>query len=239
MNHLGSSSVITDDTGNTTETIDYHPFGTYRIRQDLDPSFPDTNYTFTGQEDDDGTGLYNYNARLYDPELGRFISADSIIPEPGNLQAFNRYSYCVNNPLVYVDPSGHFFGIDDILIGMAITALIGATTGATVAAVNGTDIGMGALTGAISGASVYLGGIPGGALAGVVNASITGDDLGQGALWGAVGAAASIAACYGVGQLNIGNPYVQFGVSMAAYAFARLKFPGPLGSTYTSGLLTQ
>ncbi len=80
-------------------------------------SFPDTNYTFTGQEDDDGTGLYNYNARLYDPELGRFISADSIIPEPGNLQAFNRYSYCVNNPLVYVDPSGHFFGIDDILIG--------------------------------------------------------------------------------------------------------------------------
>jgi hypothetical protein len=40
VNHLGSSSVITDDTGNTTETIDYHPFGTYRIRQDLDPPSP-------------------------------------------------------------------------------------------------------------------------------------------------------------------------------------------------------
>jgi len=173
------------------------------------------NYTFTDQEDDDETGLYNYRARLYDPLLGRFISADSIVPEPGNLQAFNRYSYCVNNPLVYVDPSGHFFGTE-LLIAVAVTALIGAAAGATVAAVNGTDIGMGALTGAISGAGVYLGGIPGGALAGVINASITGDDLGQGALWGAVGAGAGILAGYGVGQLNIGNPYVQFGVSMTA-----------------------
>ena len=48
------------------------------------------------------------NARLYDPVLGRFISADSIIPAPGNMQAFNRYSYVDNNPLKYTDPSGHF-----------------------------------------------------------------------------------------------------------------------------------
>jgi hypothetical protein len=51
--------------------------------------------------------LYDYNARFYDPYLARFISADTIVPDPGNPQAFNRYAYCINNPLKYVDPTGH------------------------------------------------------------------------------------------------------------------------------------
>jgi len=46
-------------------------------------------------------------ARMYDPELGRFISPDTIIPDPGNPQDLNRYAYVRNNPLAYVDPSGH------------------------------------------------------------------------------------------------------------------------------------
>ncbi|MER3448194.1 MAG: hypothetical protein C4291_15860, partial [Candidatus Dadabacteria bacterium] len=45
--------------------------------------------------------------RFYDPLLGRFLSADSIVPGAGNPQAFNRYSYVLNNPLRYTDPSGH------------------------------------------------------------------------------------------------------------------------------------
>ncbi len=68
--------------------------------------FPKVNYTFTDQEDDE-TGFYNYKARLYDPLVGRFISADSMVPSPEDLQSFNRYSYAKNNPLVYTDPSGH------------------------------------------------------------------------------------------------------------------------------------
>jgi RHS repeat-associated protein len=52
-------------------------------------------------------GLYFYNARYYDPELGRFIQADKIIPNPGNPLAWNRYAYANNNPLYYTDPSGH------------------------------------------------------------------------------------------------------------------------------------
>jgi len=150
-NHLGSASVITDSTGTVKETIEYLPFGSYRDRQDLDGSFPNVNYTFTDQEDDDETGFYNYRARLYDPLLGRFISADSIIPEPGNLQAFNRYSYCVNNPLVYTDPSGHDFG----LTAFIVTVVIGAAIGAGVAATTGGDIATGALTGAVSAAAFY------------------------------------------------------------------------------------
>jgi len=55
----------------------------------------------------DGTGLYYYNARYYDPTIGRFISADTIVPNPTHAQALNRYSYCLNNPLRYIDPSGH------------------------------------------------------------------------------------------------------------------------------------
>jgi hypothetical protein len=48
------------------------------------------------------------HARYYDPALGRFISADTIVPEPGNPQDFNRYAYVRNNPLTYTDPTGHF-----------------------------------------------------------------------------------------------------------------------------------
>jgi hypothetical protein len=70
----------------------------------------------------------------------------------------------------------------------------------------------------------------------VVNASITGDDLGQGARWGAVGAAASIAACYGVGQVNIGNPYVQFGVSMAAGVLVSGGISSLAGGDFVQGL---
>ncbi len=63
-------------------------------------------------------------ARAYDPELGRFISADSIVPEAGNPQALNRYSYVANSPLKYVDSSGHCWGIASGLRG---TGLYSAT----------------------------------------------------------------------------------------------------------------
>ena len=51
-------------------------------------------------------GLINMNGRMYDPNLGRFLSPDNYIQSPGNPQNYNRYSYCLNNPLKYTDPSG-------------------------------------------------------------------------------------------------------------------------------------
>ena len=62
---------------------------------------------FTGQRLD-RTGLYYYNARYYDPEIGRFISADTLAPDPYNPQSRNKYTYCFNNPLKYNDPSGNW-----------------------------------------------------------------------------------------------------------------------------------
>ncbi len=172
------------------ETIEYLPFGSYRIRQDLDGSFPDVNYTFTDQEDDDETGLYNYRARLYDPLLGRFISADSIVPEPGNLQAFNRYSYCVNNPLVYVDPSGHwslgdfFDDIGDFFsdVGDAVWQPAAEITAGAIGACIGGPIGAGIAVG-------------------LVRYGITGDAN------AALASAVQAGLFYGAGEVCPGNPY--------------------------------
>jgi RHS repeat-associated protein len=66
-------------------------------------------YQFTDQELDNESGLYNYDARLYDPALGRFISPDSIIPDVYYPQLLNRYAYARNNPLRYTDPNGQLF----------------------------------------------------------------------------------------------------------------------------------
>jgi RHS repeat-associated protein len=57
---------------------------------------------------DDETGLINMNARIYDPYLGRFLSADPVLPDAYDMQQFNRYSYVTNNPLKYTDPTGNF-----------------------------------------------------------------------------------------------------------------------------------
>jgi RHS repeat-associated protein len=101
--HLNSSSAITDDTSVILESSEYLPFGGIRAHTGQDIS----DYKFTDQEHDSGTGFYNYDARLYDPVIGRFISADSEVPDWTNPQSLNRYSYCRNNPLIYVDPSGN------------------------------------------------------------------------------------------------------------------------------------
>lgn len=63
-------------------------------------------HKYTGQELDKETGLYNYNARLYDPDLGRFITPDKLQSNYYNPQSLNRYSYVGNNPLSYTDPTG-------------------------------------------------------------------------------------------------------------------------------------
>jgi RHS repeat-associated protein len=108
-NHLGSASVITDQNGVRKEKIEYFPFGTYRETVDYDSNFPDVFYTYTGQEDDDDLAFYNFKARLYDPVLGRFISPDSTVQDSGDPQSLNRYSYCLNNPVTYKDPTGRAF----------------------------------------------------------------------------------------------------------------------------------
>ena len=66
-----------------------------------------TDYRYTGQRLDAYIKLIDMGARRYDPEIGRFISADTIIPNPGNPLDLNRYAYVRSNPLKYIDPTGH------------------------------------------------------------------------------------------------------------------------------------
>jgi RHS repeat-associated protein len=110
--HLGSSNVITDANGAVVEEIYYFPFGETR----LDSGSVDLSYKYTGKEEDEETGLYYYGARYYDPVLARFISPDSFVPDYTNPQSLNRYSYVLNNPLIYIDPMGNQYETPDPML---------------------------------------------------------------------------------------------------------------------------
>ena len=108
--HLGSTDKILDANLAVIEELSFDPWGARRnsdwstATQKISSSTP---AGFTGHEMDDSVSLVNMNARIYDPVLGRFLSADSIVPNSKNLQSMNRYSYVENGPMSYKDPSGH------------------------------------------------------------------------------------------------------------------------------------
>jgi RHS repeat-associated protein len=101
--HLSSTSLTTDAAGALVARVLYYPYGETRYTEGT----LTTDYGYTGQRNEAGLGLMDYGARFYDPTLGRFVSADTIVPEPANPQDWNRFAYVSNNPLKYVDPSGH------------------------------------------------------------------------------------------------------------------------------------
>jgi RHS repeat-associated protein/uncharacterized repeat protein (TIGR01451 family) len=103
--HLGSTSLVTDQSGVEQARQLYKPFGESRWSSGTLL----TDRKFTGQRSEEaGLGsLYDYGARMYSPALGRFLSPDTIVPAPGDPQSLNRYAYTRNNPLKYTDPTGH------------------------------------------------------------------------------------------------------------------------------------
>ncbi len=105
--HLGSASLATDASGAKITDSDtrYSPYGV--TRPGLAGTGLPTDRRFTGQREEVSLGLYDYGARPYAPALGRFLQADTLVPNPANPQSLNRYAYTLNNPLRYTDPSGH------------------------------------------------------------------------------------------------------------------------------------
>jgi RHS repeat-associated protein len=103
--NLTSTSIQTDTNGNEIQDYGYSAFGQSRYTQSTNVFSVSRRYT--GQVLDDDTGLYYYNARYYDPMLARFTQPDDIIPDLSDPQTYNRYAYCLNNPLRYTDPSGN------------------------------------------------------------------------------------------------------------------------------------
>ena len=101
--HLGSTAITAYSGGSKKAELRYKAWGETRYTYGTTP----TSYRFTGQREDAAIGLYFYHARYYDPTLARFIQPDTIVPDPGDPQSLNRYSYAANNPVRYTDPSGH------------------------------------------------------------------------------------------------------------------------------------
>ena len=101
--HQGNNRVVINQSGTVEETNHYYPFGgVFGTTGNTQP------YKYNGKEFDTKKGLnwYDYGARYYDAALGRFTTVD---PSSENYYAFNPYSYCVNNPIKYIDPDGKDF----------------------------------------------------------------------------------------------------------------------------------
>ena len=172
--NLGSVDTITDGQGNVVDRMSYDAFGQrragdWRTRDNLSlPSL--TNRGFTGHEHIDEMGLIHMNGRVYDPNIGRFMSADPNIYHPYNTQDYNRYSYTINNPLKYVDPSGYgwlskiwkkikrivktvaIIVVSSYTGGLALAAGWGATAAGAISGFVGGALSTGSLRGGIRGA---------------------------------------------------------------------------------------
>ena len=123
--HLGSIVQLIDQTGAVSE-MSFDAWGRRRNPKNWRYTGFDTpsilSRGYTGHEHLDAVSLINMNARLYEPLTGRMLSPDNYIQAPDNLQSYNRYSYVMNNPLKYTDPSGNIWGL---VIGMIIGAEAG------------------------------------------------------------------------------------------------------------------
>jgi RHS repeat-associated protein len=126
--HLGSIRFVTDSSKNIIAASTYHPFGETEVEEGSE------HYLFNGKQND-STGLYYYGARYYDPEIGRFVVRDTWTYLPNDIrstgsynifwlissQKFNRYAYCSNNPVKYIDPTGN--GWKSILASIGLLAV--------------------------------------------------------------------------------------------------------------------
>jgi RHS repeat-associated protein len=167
--YQGSILAITNAVGAIVEKRLYNPWGEIVKIQDgannklLKLTFFDRGYT--GHEHLESVGLINMNGRIYDPILHRFLQPDSQVQEPFNTQNYNRYGYCLNNPLKYTDISGEDFGLSfAIAIGISLAVYFGdaiinnkpitfhgiATTIVTTAASAGISFGIGGIAAGIN-----------------------------------------------------------------------------------------
>lgn len=161
--NLGSWTAITDETGFVEQRLSYDAWGNLRNPNTWSGSFSGTpmfDRGFTGHEHLYNFGLVNMNGRMYDPVVSSFLSVDQYVSNPSSSQNFNRYSYCLNNPLRYVDPDGE----DPLTVAILVGAVIGSFTNTAAQLMsgnvnNGTQfwlaVGIGAISGALGGAAGY------------------------------------------------------------------------------------
>ena len=120
---------LIDNNGNTVVEYYYDAWGNHKVVDEKGDEITDLDnignlnpFRYRGYYYDTETGLYFLQTRYYDPEVGRFLNRDSVqYADPETINGLNLYAYCLNNPVEYVDPTGHFpFFILTALIGTAI-----------------------------------------------------------------------------------------------------------------------
>jgi RHS repeat-associated protein len=159
--HLGSVTAVTGEAGTLVERFSYEVWGKRRDGVSwkdgpLGQFMAGPLRGFQGHEHLDHVGLIHMNGRVYDPELGRFLSPDPFVQFPESTQNYNRYTYVGNNPLSYTDPSGYFIAV--VVMAMASQAATSVATAALIGAIAGymaTGTTRGALIGAVSGAVAF------------------------------------------------------------------------------------
>jgi RHS repeat-associated protein len=224
--HLGSVRCVVDATGAVVAQYDYTAFGVTVTR--AGSTRPDIlYYRYTGQELDAETGLYNYQARFYDPELGRFVAVDP------QRQGSSPYVYVLNNPIGLVDPDGEE-ALTAFLIAVIVSAIIGAVVGAVTYAVThqgNFDVAKfflyataGLVAGAVGGAAAFGGGLMATAALGAIGVS-TSTSIGSGIVVGAVAGAADGVVAGTMNQVGVnlieGRPLNE-GVGQAAWMGAAI-----------------
>lgn len=202
--NLGSTTAITDDNGNVIERLAYEPFGKRRFADGTTAGTDDPGNTirslitvrgFTNHEHLDELGLIHMNGRVYDPAIGRFMSADFINQDPMDLQAYNRYTYVRNNPLMYTDPNGQFWEwVLAAIIGAEVAKQLDIIDTSTARLIQG--IAVGVAIGSPQGFA--LGGLEGAVVAGTAAGFVSSDFSIEGAIYGGI----SAGLFYGVGSLT-------------------------------------
>lgn len=224
--HLGSIRAMVDETGKVLDRFRYDPWGKriesegYRYRK--------VKEGFTGHLMLDNLGLIHMGGRVYDPQLGRFMSPDPFIQAPFYSQSYNRYSYVLNNPLGFTDPTGYLIGsigraLGGVVRGIArgFSRAIDAVVGKPLAWI-GEQLNKGGRwlrrnwrTVAIIGLSVFLPGsgtliavmLKGAAIGGISAALYGGgpDEILKGALIGGVSAGAFYGAGVGIDKYKLND----------------------------------
>jgi len=109
----GSLIALVHDGGSVIQRFAYYPWGARRDPNDWNVKDSRTSFIiyrgYTGHEHLDAFGVINMNGRVYDPLTAQFFSPDSVLQAPRDWLNYNRYGYCMGNPLKYTDPSGEFF----------------------------------------------------------------------------------------------------------------------------------
>lgn len=129
----GSTTSILDSTGACKLSYEYDDFGETEING---TGTFENEVCYTGGIYDASTGLYYLNARYYDPTTGRFLTEDTYRGESGDVEDWHLYVYCNNNPINYIDPTGHWVetALDVISIGWSAASFVKAPSWTTLGA---------------------------------------------------------------------------------------------------------